>query len=111
MNFGNGMSLPHSMNFSYLQRVWEAANLMMQDLTNPAVDCAVDPNNRSCPICLDLVLLQKFKIPGCGHPMHMKCWKAYKNQMTACNQVVACPICQFDTKGTVTKCGCEVLAS
>jgi hypothetical protein len=85
MNVGNGMSLYHLMNFSYLQCAWDAANLMLQDLMSPAVDCAVDPNDKSCPICLDLVLLQKFGIPACGHPMHMKCWKAYKNQMTAIN--------------------------
>jgi hypothetical protein len=85
MRFGNGMSLPHSMNFSYLQTAWDAANLTLQDLMGPAVDQAVDLNNRSCPISLDLVLLQKFGIPACGHPMHMRCWRLYRDRMTARN--------------------------
>jgi hypothetical protein len=88
--FGNGMSLPHSMNFSYLQHAY---------LISPAVDCAVDPNDKSCPICLNPVLSWKFRIPACRHSLHMKCWKAYKTWMTVCNRVVTCPICQFDTKG------------
>ncbi len=52
MSFGNGVNLPHLMNFSYLQRAWGTANLMLQDLMSPAVNCAVDPNDRGCPICL-----------------------------------------------------------
>jgi hypothetical protein len=72
MRFGNGMSLTHLMNFSYLQCTWDAANLMLQDLMGPAVDCAVDSNDRSYPICLNLVLLWKFGIPACGHPVHMR---------------------------------------
>ncbi len=99
VSFGNGVSLPHSMNFSYLQRAWDAANLMLHDLMSPAVDLAVDPNDRNCLICLNPVLLQKFGIPACGYPMHMKFWKVYKNQMTASNQVVTCPVCRFDIKG------------
>jgi hypothetical protein len=79
MRFGNGVSLPLSMNFSYLQHAWDAANLTLQDLMSPAVNCAVDLNNRSCPICLNPVLSRKFGIPACGHPMHMKCWRAYRN--------------------------------
>ncbi len=98
MRFENGTSLPHSMNLSYLQGAWDAANLTLQDLMSPAVDCAVNPNNRSCPICLNLVLLLKFGIPACGHPIHMRCWRLYRGQMTARNQVVACPVCQFDTQ-------------
>jgi hypothetical protein len=43
MSFENGMSLPHTMNFSYLQCAWDAANLTLQDLMSPAVDCAVNP--------------------------------------------------------------------
>jgi hypothetical protein len=38
MSFGNGMSLPHTMNFSYLQYAWNAANLTLQDLMSPAGD-------------------------------------------------------------------------
>jgi hypothetical protein len=72
---------------------------MLQDLMSPALNCTVDPNDRSCPICLDPVLLRNVGIPACGHPMHMKCCKAYKNQMIARNRVVTCPICQFDTQG------------
>jgi hypothetical protein len=99
MSFGNGMSLPHLIIFSCLQRAWDAANLTLQDLMSPVVDCAVDPNDRNCPICLDLVLLQRFMIPACGHPMHMKCSKVYKNWMNTSNCVVTCPVCQFDTQG------------
>jgi hypothetical protein len=97
--FGNGMSLPHTMDFSYLLRTWEAANLMLRDLIGPAVDHAVDPNNRRCPVCLDPVLLKKFGILACGHPMHMSCWRLYRDRMTAPNRVVACLVCQFDTLG------------
>ncbi len=99
MRFRNGVSLPNLIIFSYLHCVWDAANLTLQDLMSPVVDRAVDPTDMSCPICINLVLLRKFGIPGCGHPMHMNCWKAYKNRMTACNQVVTCPICHFDTQG------------
>ncbi len=99
MSFGNGASSPHLMNFSYLQHAWDAANLMLHDLMSPAVDPAVDPNDRNCLICLDSVLLQKFEIPACGHPMHMKFLKVYKNRMTTSNQVVTCLECQFDVKG------------
>jgi hypothetical protein len=99
MRFGNGVSLPHSMNFSYLQHVWDAANIMLQDLMSPAVDCAVNLNDRSCPICLNLVLILKFGIPACGHPIHMRCWRLYRDQMYDRNQVVACPVRQFDTRG------------
>jgi hypothetical protein len=73
LSFGNSVSLPHLMNFSYLQHAWDAANLTMQDLMSPAVDCAVDLNGRNCPIYLDPILSPKFRIPACGHPMHMKC--------------------------------------
>jgi hypothetical protein len=97
--FGNGMSLPHTMDFSYLLHAWEAANLMLQDLMGPAVDHVVDLNDRSCPICLDLVLLRKFGIPAYGHPMHMSCWRSYRDQMTAHNRVVTCPVCHFDAHG------------
>jgi hypothetical protein len=93
MSFQNSMSLPHLMNFSYLQRAWDAANQTLQDLMSPAVDCAVDPNDRNCPVCLYPVLLPKIGVPACEHPMHMKCWKVYKNRMTASNQVDTCPIC------------------
>jgi hypothetical protein len=93
------MSLPHSMDFSYLLRAWEAINLTLQDLMGPAVDHAVDPNDRRCPVCLDPVLLKKFGIPACGHSMHMSCWRSYRDWMTARNQVVTCPVCQFDTHG------------
>ncbi len=56
MRFGNGVSLPHSMGFSYIQHAWDAANVTLQDLMGSAVDCAVNQNNRHCPVCLDLVL-------------------------------------------------------
>jgi hypothetical protein len=46
MRFGNGVSLPHSMDFSYLQHVWDTANVMLQDLMGSAVDHAVNQNNR-----------------------------------------------------------------
>jgi hypothetical protein len=103
------MSLPHLMNFSYLQRTWDAANLTLQDLMSPAVDCAVDLNNRNYPICLNLVLLHKFGIPACGHPMHMKYWKVYKNWMTAAIKLLLALYANLIPRGTVTKCGCEVL--
>ncbi len=99
MRFGNGVSLSHSMNFSYLQCAWDAANLTLQDLMSPAVDCAVDPNNMSCPICLNPVLSRKFQMPACGHPMYMRCWRLYRDRKTARNQVVTCPVCQFDNQG------------
>jgi hypothetical protein len=67
MRFENGVSLPHSIDFSYLQGAQDAANLMLQYLMSPAVDCAVNPNDRSCPICLNLVLSWKFRIPACRH--------------------------------------------
>jgi hypothetical protein len=38
MRFGNGVSLPHSMDFSYLQHAWDAANVTLQDLMGFAVD-------------------------------------------------------------------------
>ncbi len=97
MRFGNGMSLPHSMDFSYLQHAWDAASVMLQDQMGPAVDHAVNQNNRRCPICLDLVLSQKFGIAACGHPMHISCWRLYRDWMYDRNRVVACPVCQFDT--------------
>ena len=99
MRFGNGVSLPHTMDFSYFLCVWEAANLMLQDLMSPAVDHAVNLNNRSCPICFDPILSLKFGIPACGHPIHMRCWRSYKDQMYDRNQVVLCPVCQFDNQG------------
>jgi hypothetical protein len=71
MSFGNGMSLPHSLYFSYLQCAWDAANLTLQDLMSPALDCAVDPNNRNCPICLEPILLRKFGIPPLKMPKHI----------------------------------------
>jgi hypothetical protein len=87
MRFENGVSLPRLMNFSYLQRMWDAANLTLHDLMvmGPAVDCAVNPNDRSCPICLDPVMSRKLGIPACGHPMHMRCWRLYRDRMTVCN--------------------------
>ncbi len=99
MRFGNGMSLPHSMNFSYLQHVWDAANVTLQDLMGSTVDQAVNQNNRHCPVCLDLVLSWKFGIPACGHLIPMSCWRSYRDWMIAHNQVVACPVCRFDTHG------------
>jgi hypothetical protein len=99
MRFGNGVSLPHSIYFSYLQHAWDAANVTLQDLMGPAVDLAVNQNDRCCPVCLDLVLSRKFRIPACGHPIHMSCWRSYKDWMTARNQVVQCPVCQFKTIG------------
>jgi hypothetical protein len=99
MRFGNCVNLPHSINFSYLQRAWDTSNLTLQDLMDPAVDHAVNLNDRSCLICINPVLSQKFGIPACGHPMHMRCWRLYRDRMTARNQVVTCPVCQFDTQG------------
>jgi hypothetical protein len=103
------------MNFSYLQHAWDAANVTLQDLMSPVVDCAANPNNRSCPICLNPVLSLKFGIPAFGHPMHMRYWRSYRDQMTAHNQVVACPVlllyATLILKATVTECGCEVSAS
>jgi hypothetical protein len=87
------------MDFGYLQNAWDAANITLQVLMGPAVDCAVNKNNRRCPICLDLVLSLKFGIPACGYPIHMRCWRLYRDRMIARNQVVACPVCQFDTQG------------
>jgi hypothetical protein len=97
MRFVNGVSLPHSMDFSYLQHAWDAANVRLQDLMGPAVDCTVNQNDRHCTVCLGLVLSRKFGIPACRHPIHMSCWRLYKDHITARNQVVACPVCQFDT--------------
>jgi hypothetical protein len=99
MRFRNGVSLPCSMDFSYLQHAWDAANIMLQDLMGPAVDHAVNQNDRCCPLCLNLVLLQKFGIPACGHPIHMSCWRSYKDRMYDRSRVVACPVCQFNTQG------------
>jgi hypothetical protein len=99
MSLENSVSLPHSMSFSYLQHAWVDANLMLQDLLSTVVDHAVNSTDRNCPICLNPVLLQKFGIPACGHPMHMKCWKVYKNRMNARSQDVKCPVCNFDTQG------------
>ena len=36
MRFENGMSLPHLMDFGYLQHAWDAANVTLQDLMRPA---------------------------------------------------------------------------
>jgi hypothetical protein len=74
MRFGNGVSLLYSMDFDYLQHVRNTANVRLQDLMGPMVDRAVNQNNRHCPICLDLVLLLKFGIPACRHPIHTRCW-------------------------------------
>jgi hypothetical protein len=43
MRFGNGVCLPHSMDFSYLhlQHAWDAANVTLQDLMGTVVDQAV----------------------------------------------------------------------
>jgi hypothetical protein len=38
MRFENGMSLLHSMDFSYLQHAWNAANVTLQDLMGFTVD-------------------------------------------------------------------------
>jgi hypothetical protein len=99
MSFRNSMSLLHLMNFSYLQRTWDAANLTLQDLMSTVVDRAVNPTKRNCPICLDPILSRKLGIPACGHPMHMKCWKVYLNRMNARSQDVKCPVCDLDTQG------------
>jgi hypothetical protein len=99
MRFGNGMSLPHSMDFSYLHHALNATNVTLQNLMGSAVDHAVNQNDRCCPVCINLVLLQKFRLPACGHPIHMSCWRSYSYRMTARNQVVACPVCQYDTHG------------
>jgi hypothetical protein len=99
MRFGNGLNLPHSMDFSYLQHAWDTANVTLQDSMGSMINQVVNQSNRRCPVCLNLVLLRKFGIPACGHPNHMSCWRLYRNRMTARNQVVACPVCQFDTHG------------
>jgi hypothetical protein len=85
------------MDFGNLQHGWDAANVLLQDLMGPKVDRAVNKNGRHCPICLDPILLLKFRIPACGHPIHMRCWRLYRDRMYDHNQVVACPVCQFDT--------------
>jgi hypothetical protein len=99
MRFGNGMSLLHSMDFSYLQHAWDAANVTLQDLMGSMVDQAVNQNNRRCPVCLNLIVSRKFGIPACGHPIHMSCWRSYRDRMTVRDRVVACPVCQFNTHG------------
>ncbi len=99
MNFENGVSLPHRMNIGYLQRAWDAANQTLQVLLMPAVDRSVNPDDRDCTICLDLILLWKFGISACGHPMHMRCWRECKNQIYARSGFVKCPVCHFDTQG------------
>jgi hypothetical protein len=91
VSFGNDVSLPHSMNLNYLQHAWDAANLMLQVLVSPAIDCAVNSNDRNCPIFPNLILLRKFRILAYGHPIHMMCWKVYQTQMTARSRVVKCP--------------------
>jgi hypothetical protein len=73
MRFGNGLSLPHSIDLSYLQQTRDTANVTLQDLMSLAIDHAVNQNDRRCPICLDLMLFLKFGIPACGHPIHMRC--------------------------------------
>jgi hypothetical protein len=76
MRFGNGMSLPDSMDFGYLQHMWDAANVTLQDLLGPMVDRAVNQNDGHCPICLNPILLLKCGIPAfAGHPIHMRCWR------------------------------------
>jgi hypothetical protein len=97
MNFGNGESLPHRMNFSYLQHAWDASNQMLQVLLMPAVDWSVNPDDRTCPICLNPILLRKFGVLACGHLMHMSCWREYKTQMVARSGIVKCLVCNFDT--------------
>jgi hypothetical protein len=73
MRFRNGVSLPHSIIFSFLQHAWDAANVTLQDLMGSTVDQAVNQNNRRCPVCLNLIVLRKFGIPACGHLIHMSC--------------------------------------
>ena len=80
MRFGNGMSLPHLMDFGYLQHACDAANVTLQHPI-AMVDCAVNQNDRRCPICFNLILLLKFGIPACGHPIHMRCWRLYRDRM------------------------------
>jgi hypothetical protein len=99
VNLGNGMSLPHKMNFSYLQHAWDAASQTLQVLLMPSVDPSVNSDDRNCPICLDPILLREFRIPACGHPVHMSCWREYKNQINARSEVFKCPVCHFDTQG------------
>jgi hypothetical protein len=99
MSFGDGVSLPHTINFSYLQHPWDAVNQTLQDLLSPGVDWSVNPSNRNCPICLDPILLRKFGIPACGHPMHIWCCRGYKTQIVARSGVIKCPVCKFDAKG------------
>jgi hypothetical protein len=81
MRFGEGVSLLHSMDFSHLQHAWDIANVALQDLMGSAVDLAGNQNDRRCPVCLDLVLLWESRIPACGHPIHMSCWRLYRDQM------------------------------
>ncbi len=99
MRFGNGVSLPYSMDLGYLQHAWDTPNVTLQDLIGPTVDRAVNQNDRHYPICLDPILLLIFGIPACEHPIHMSFWRLYRDQMYDRNQVVACPVCQFDTQG------------
>jgi hypothetical protein len=99
MRVGNGVSLPHSIDISYLQHAWDATNMTLQDLMGPALNCAVNQNDRHCPICLDMILLLKFGIPACGHPIHMQCWRLHRDRLYYHNQVVACSVYQFDTQG------------
>jgi hypothetical protein len=65
MRFGNGMSLPHLMDFGYLQHTWDAANVTLQDLM-AMVDCTVNQNDRRCPICFDLILSLNLKFQLVG---------------------------------------------
>ncbi len=99
MDFGNSVNLPHTMNFSYLQCVWDVANKTLQVLSMPAVDWSVNPYDRNSPICLNLILLWKFRIPACGHLMLMSCLREYKTQINARSGVAKCPVCHFDTQG------------
>jgi hypothetical protein len=63
--FGNAGSLPHSMDFGYLQHMWDATNVTLQDLM-AVVDCSVNQNNRRCSICFDpiLLLFLEFQLGG-----------------------------------------------
>ncbi len=58
---------PH---FSFLRHARVASNQILGVLLAP-IDWLMIPNNRSRTLCLDLILLQKFEISSCGHPMHV----------------------------------------
>ena len=48
-----------------------------------------------CPICLEIIVAEVAKWPGCNHELHSTCMKNYIDAMDA-STVPKCPLCRRD---------------